>query len=151
MTVRLGALGDLAAICAIEDASFSDPWSEADLRRAFDSEICRYLVAEDGGDVVGYALFSVLYEDAEIMSVAVAPECRRAGIGGALLRRVLECAAVAEAETAFLEVRASNSAALALYEKFGFRRIRTVKSYYRRPTEDAVVMALDLAEARAAT
>ena len=78
------------------------------------------------------------------MSLAVAPDRRRTGVGGALLRRIVECAAVAEAQTVFLEVRASNEAALALYEKSGFRRIRTIKSYYRDPTEDAVAMALDL-------
>ena len=145
MTVREGTIGDLSAICAIEAASFSDPWSENDFRAAFAEGICEYIVTEDGGKVVGYALFRVLFEDAEIMSLAVDPSTRRAGAGAAMMARLLSRVTERGGQTVFLEVRASNEAAIALYEKLGFARVRTVRRYYRRPIEDAIVMALSLA------
>lgn len=148
MTVRRGTVADLAAICEIEAASFGDPWSERDFRAAFDDPICEYAIAEDGGAVIGYALYSAIYEDAEIMSLAVLPQMRRRGVGRALLSRVIECVTVRGAETLFLEVRASNDAAIALYGSFGFERLRVIRNYYREPTEDAVAMSLALDAAK---
>ena len=145
MTLRLATVADLDAICALEDACFSDPWSREAFEAAFENPLCSFHVAEDGGEVIGYALFSVLYEDAEIMSIAVDPAKRRCGVGSAMLRRIVECARIAEAEVLFLEVRESNEAARALYRGFGFEEIRRIKRYYRRPVEDAVVMRLSLA------
>ena len=144
MTLRRGNIDDLAAICALEAASFDDPWSEDDFRAAFESPVCEYVIAEDGGAVIGYALFSSIYEDAEIMSLAVDPERRRGGVGSAMLRRVAECVSIRGAEALFLEVRESNEAAIGLYGSFGFEIIRRIKRYYRMPTEDAIVMRLSL-------
>ena len=144
MNLRRGDLGDLDAICAIETASFSDPWSRESFEAAFESPLCEFIIAKDEGETVGYALFSALYEDAEVMSLAVLPSKRRCGIGRALLRRIIERAKSDGAETLFLEVRESNAAAIALYESFGFEEIRRIRRYYRRPVEDAVVMALGL-------
>ena len=145
MTLRLATVGDLDAICALEDACFSDPWSREAFEAAFGNPICRFHVAEDGGEVIGYALFSILYEDAEIMSIAVDPARRRCGVGSAMLRRIIECAKIADAETLFLEVREGNEAARSMYRGFGFEEIRKIRNYYRRPVEDAIVMRLSLA------
>ena len=145
MTVRPGNVGDLDAICALEAASFDDPWSREDFAAAFDSPICTFLVAEDVGEIIAYALFSVICEDAEIMSIAVDPARRRGGVGRAMLWRAIECARDAQAESVFLEVRESNEAALALYRAEGFEELRRIRGYYRRPTEDAIAMRLELA------
>ena len=145
MTLRIATVADLDAICALEDASFSDPWSREAFEAAFENPICSFHIAEDYGEVIGYVLFSVLYEDAEIMSIAVDPSKRRCGAGSAMLRRVIECARIAGAETLFLEVRESNEAARTMYRGFGFEEIRRIKRYYRRPVEDAIVMRLTLA------
>ena len=144
MTVRRGAKDDLDAITAIEAASFDDPWSREDFAAAFESPVCEYCVAEDEDGVIGYALFSIVYEDAEIMSIAVDMKKRRGGAGRAMLERIVERAKNAEAETIFLEVRESNGAAISLYESVGFEVVRRIRRYYRRPTEDAIVMRLTL-------
>lgn len=91
--------------------------------------------------VFGYAMFSVILEDAELMSVAVAPEYRGRGAGRALMSAVLARAAERGASRCFLEVRSSNAPARALYTSLGFTEVRTIRSYYRQPTEDAVVMS----------
>lgn len=147
MNVRKGTVGDLDAICAIEAASFTDPWSRELFEAAFGEEVCVFLVAEDGGEVIGYALYSVLFEDAEIQSLAVAPRHRRCGAGRGMLERLVADAKIAGAEAIFLEVRESNEAAIALYRAFGFAEVRRIRSYYRRPTEDAIAMRLPLAAA----
>ncbi len=96
---------------------------------------------EKTGGVFGYAMFSVILEDAEVMSVAVAPDRRGCGAGRALMRTVLARAAERGATQCFLEVRSSNAHARALYASLGFTEVRTIRNYYRHPTEDAVVMS----------
>lgn len=140
MTLRRAGSNDLPSIHALEATCFSDPWSEDALRRAFGDTITEFVVIEDDGDVFGYAMFSVVLEDAEIMSVAVAPDRRGCGAGRALMHTVLESASERGATQCFLEVRASNTPARALYASLGFTEVRTIRSYYRRPTEDAIVM-----------
>ena len=144
MIIRRGELDDLGAICAIERASFGDPWSESDFRTAFGDPLCEYMIARDGAEVIGYGLFSVLYEDAEILSLAVDPARRRCGVGKEMLSRLVERAREKKAERIFLEVRASNASAIALYSGAGFKTVRTIKRYYRRPVEDAIAMSLEL-------
>lgn len=144
MTVRRGESGDLTAISALEKECFTDPWSEDALRRAFSDGISEFAVIEDNDGMFGYALFSVVYEDAEIMSVAVAPTRRRCGAGRALMEAVLRRSAGRGATRCFLEVRESNAAARAMYTSLGFSEIRRIKRYYRRPVEDAVVMLREI-------
>ena len=66
---------------------------------------------------------------------------RRQGIGSALMRRLISAADKQGAEELFLEVRKSNSEAVSLYDSLGFQKIGIRKKYYRKPVEDAVVMA----------
>lgn len=141
MTVRRAESCDLPAIYELESTCFTDPWSKEALRNAFGGGITEFAVIEDGdGEVFGYAMYSVLLEDAEVMSVAVAPKRRGCGAGRALMRALLERSAERGASRCFLEVRASNVPARALYTSLGFTELRTIRSYYRQPTEDAVVM-----------
>ena len=72
---------ELDGICAIENASFSDPWSRRSFAEALENPVCRFFSAHgEGGVLIGYALISVLFEDAEILSVAVDDSFRRCGV-----------------------------------------------------------------------
>lgn len=160
MTVRRAQGGDLAAIHDLESMCFSDPWSEEAIRNAFGGEITEFVVIEDSGgsdaknfvgnrdcdnnEIYGYAMFSVVLEDAEVLSVAVAPNRRGCGAGRALMQAVLERSVQRGACRCFLEVRSSNVPARALYTSLGFTELRTIRRYYRQPTEDAVVMSREL-------
>ena len=131
----------LRDILAIENASFSDPWSEESFREAFRSDLTTvYGVFDDAGMLCGYACLCVIDEEAELYNIASAPECRRQGVGQALLRRVLSDCEARGVRSIYLEVRASNAAALGLYEKVGFMRLGVRRRYYSDPTEDAVIM-----------
>lgn len=132
IVVRTGCSEDVPFVFALERAVFSDPWSESAVAaHTENSHLCFY-IAERAGERCGYLLGSLIPPEGEIYRVASLPTMRRRGIGDALCARFLS-----EAQDAYLEVRKSNLAARALYEKLGFSLIGERKNYYKDPTEDA--------------
>lgn len=139
--IRAPGPDDLEAIVAIEQASFSDAWEPESFRSlvAPPAEHCRVAVRE--GTVLGYWVGSRIDDEAELANFAVDPSLRRSGVGTQLLEDFLIHVGALGSTTVFLEVRASNTAALALYRRYGFVELTRRKGYYRKPEEDAVVMA----------
>lgn len=136
--IVLLAVDHLPAIHAIEQAVFADPWPASGfLEIASLSD--RNWVAVSGADVVGYLITQWIVDEIHILNIAVAPHCQHHGIGGRLLEFLLGCGRDAGMRDVFLEVRPTNAAALALYERFGFARLALRKSYYPNG-EDALVM-----------
>ena len=128
----------LAALAEIERACFHAPWSEQMLREELGRGI--FLVAEQAGETVGYVGCQTVLDEGYITNVAVDPACRRQGIARALIDALQSRAAAAGLAFVTLEVRASNAAAIALYEKVGFVPVGTRRNFYTAPTEDAVLM-----------
>jgi ribosomal-protein-alanine acetyltransferase len=146
MTARIRVAGpeDLDAVMAIERASFpSDAWSEAAMRDTFSTADA--FVVEEGAEVVGYA--AVLAPqgsgDADVLTIAVGEQHRGAGLGAALLERMLDTASARGAVRVFLEVRADNPVAQHLYETRGFRVVGRRPRYYQPDGVDAIVMRLE--------
>jgi [ribosomal protein S18]-alanine N-acetyltransferase len=142
---------DLPEVEAIESGTFPDPWPYEGL--AFElkqNPFCRCFVAEKDGAVVGYAFVWVVYEVAHLINIAVAADRRGQGFGEALLRHVLECARRGGAEAIHLEVRETNSGAIALYEKYGFV-IRGRKERYYKDGTTAFLMEAPLGAPRDAS
>ena len=136
---------DLDAVAALERAVFSDPWSRRSFVELLALDTVRAFVADDGrGGVAGYAVCSVAADEAELLNLATAPAQRRQGVGRHLVGAVLEWLAGRGAARVFLEVRRSNGAAIGMYAAAGFETLGVRRDYYRRPTEDAVTMGLDL-------
>ena len=117
--VRKLTYGDLPAVLAIERRSFQTPWSLAMfvLEVSKPSGICLCLPAEQG--LAGYLVCSRYADVWHLMNIAVAPEHRRRGIATELMERLFAAAGPGARFT--LEVRTSNSGAIAMYERFGFR------------------------------
>ncbi|XJS10970.1 ribosomal protein S18-alanine N-acetyltransferase [Aerococcaceae bacterium WGS1372] len=90
-----------------------------------------------GQSYVAYVAGQVLFGELEIVRVYTDPDCRGQGYGGLLLDEVL---ADSEVDTAFLEVRSQNQAALNLYRSVGFESVSTRKNYYKHPVDDAITM-----------
>lgn len=139
---------DLEQVMAIERASFNTPWSRQLFLTEFrNPAVSTLLVALDARQssrtVAGYIVFWVVADEIHIMNLAVAQKARRQGIGEELVRYGLRHGCRKGAQVAFLEVRASNSAAQVLYSRLGFTRAGLRKGYYDSPREDAVVMMLD--------
>jgi ribosomal-protein-alanine N-acetyltransferase len=104
------------------------------------------LVVDHGGKVAGFAVASWLREEttAEVEGLFVERDCRRQGVGSALIAACIAWAANAGASTVRLEVRASNAAAHALYRRYGFSTAGVRRAYYSAPVEDALVLQAPL-------
>ena len=138
---------DLPAVLAIERRSFQTPWSLAMfvLELSKPSGICVAATAGDG--LAGYLVCSRYADVWHLMNVAVTPDRRREGIARSLLERLFEQAGHDARYT--LEVRTSNRAAIAMYERFGFRAAGHRRRYYHDTGEDALIMWLEGAGAAA--
>lgn len=128
----------------IELSSCLNPWS----MESFESELsCEHSipwVAVSAGKVIGFLICRRVEDGGEVLKLAVSPSMRRRGIGGMLLRHALAELRKLGVVRISLEVRESNAAAVALYERFGFKRLTIRKGYYRNPVENAAVMFADL-------
>ena len=144
--IRSAVPADAVGLVAIERRAFSDPWSEASFREALTSPWTFGLVAEGTRGVTGYLIGREVAGTGEVLNLAVAPELRRRGIGGALLEAGLAALRRRRVEEVFLEVRESNRSAQALYMAYGFRPVGQRAAYYRNPKEDALVLRLELAQ-----
>ena len=140
--IRSAVPADAAALVGIERRAFSDPWSEASFREALTSPWTFGLVAETGRGTAGYLIGREIGGTGEVLNLAVAPELRRRGIGGALLDAGLAAFRRRRVDEVFLEVRESNVSAQALYLGHGFRPVGQRAAYYRNPREDALVLRL---------
>jgi len=136
---------DIDDILRIESLSFTNPWTrEMYLSEIEHSNVAFFYIARDVvGEAIGFCSFWLVLDELHINNLAVLPEHRRAGVASALLERVLADAASRGAHRATLEVRASNDAALRLYDRFGFAVTTTRRGYYTRPDEDALVLWRD--------
>ncbi|MFQ5839997.1 MAG: ribosomal protein S18-alanine N-acetyltransferase, partial [Candidatus Methylomirabilales bacterium] len=99
---------------------------------------------ESRRQVVGYCCLWIMADELQIANLAVIPTLRRQGIGRRLVAAALAVAAARGVRRAFLEVRAGNDAAQALYRRFGFSVLARRRRYYSEPREDALIMRLDI-------
>ena len=141
---RAGLAADRAAIHSLLLRSNLSAPAKGDLERATRSGIGEILsfVVEKNGQVAGVLQWRKLGEEVEILDLAVDPACRRQGHAAFLLRNFLKDAARSAAKKVLLEVRESNAAAIALYQKFGFQISGRRPNYYRNPEENALLLAL---------
>ena len=135
---------DAPCVAKIEKECFSTPFSEDDILGYIDNPIWNFFVARLGNDVVGYISFTIILDECQIVNVASAPSARKMGVGSALIENLLNYCKQNEVCKLFLEVRASNVPAIKLYEKFGFLVVGVSKNHYSLPTEDALLMNLEL-------
>ncbi|MBQ6823618.1 MAG: ribosomal protein S18-alanine N-acetyltransferase [Clostridia bacterium] len=136
---------DVPAAAALDRRLFSaECWSEEDFASSLQDESRLFLVAREGDTFLGCGGFQQSFEQGDILTVGVDPDHRRMGIGSALLSALIEAFRARGGTTLFLEVRASNAPAVALYEKHGFRRVGVRRNYYQQPTEDGLVYSLEV-------
>ena len=139
-TVLNADVSMLPQIERIEQACFSMPWTREQLSSQLDHERHVFLAAVSDGHVLGYVGMMYVLDEGYIANVAVAPEARRQGVGRALIAELLRRADEMSLAFVTLEVRPSNSAAIALYAGFGFEPVGRRKNYYDKPSEDALLM-----------
>ena len=127
-------------VAQLEKICFSDPWSEMSIAHELESLWSYWLVAVDGDTVAGYIGSQSSIDEADIMNVAVHPDYRRQGIAENLINTLVAELKKRGCHALLLEVRASNTPAITLYEKLGFAQVGCRKNYYRNPKEDALIL-----------
>jgi len=136
---------DIPAVGAVERSSYAFPWSEGIFRDCLRvGYLCR--VAELEGDIVSYGIVAMGAGEAHILNLCVAGKLRGRSVGRQMLMLLLERARQAGMTEAFLEVRPSNTLAIALYQSVGFIQVGLRKGYYQSADgrEDALVLRLAL-------
>lgn len=129
--------GQVAAIAA---EVFSQPWTKQALDDSLSGDDNFFLLCMEEDAVLGYCGLYMAADEGEIINVAVKPEYRGQGIAHQLMQALLAKGNTQGISRYFLEVRVSNTAAIALYEKNGFIRQGIRKNFYQSPKEDAYVM-----------
>lgn len=140
--IHLMQESDLPAVAELEQACFSSCWSEAQFRYELkENEFSHLYVAKAGERLIGYFVYWITFETAQLCKIAVAKSYRRQGIAHAMMEQLLRDAVNNQCAFVTLEVRVSNLAAIALYERFDFVRVGMRKAYYQDNGEDAYVYA----------
>ena len=143
--VRL-AKEHLPTVAELERQCFPEPWSEHALELFLEENAVAMVSVTDDGTVLGYGSMLFVPDEGQLVNLAVLSTARRQGIGKQILSSLIEEAKSRGTKTIALEVRVSNAAAIALYERLGFRSVGIRKRFYRRPVEDAAVMICDLSQ-----
>jgi ribosomal-protein-alanine N-acetyltransferase len=131
---------DLVRVLEIEQGCYLQPWSVDLFQRELDNPVSHLVVAVHQQLVVGYVCFWSIAGEVEIHNVATAPECQGSGVGSLLLSAIFAYMDDQGIDSAFLEVRKSNVAAMRLYEHFSFVVTAVRKKYYP-DGEDALLMS----------
>lgn len=136
---------DLDAVLQIEQSSFPLPWKREHFLHEIEAPHSFPFVAEIDGKVAGYVCLMSLFEEAQILDIAVACEQRGRGVGRILMEKAFAVAGEKGAEIMALEVRESSSAAIGLYQALGFRQVGSRANYYES-RENAVLMEKNIKE-----
>lgn len=137
----------IPSVLLLEQACFSEPWSEAGLTEAVASPLYRYFVACLGDELLGYGGMFLAGDEANVTNIAVAQNLRKKGVGTGIVKALLREAEESGAERVYLEVRVGNEPARHLYEKCGFREVGIRKDFYRGPKEDGAVYMFEIKKA----
>lgn len=144
-TISTLSTADLTKAWHIEKRAHAFPWSEQTLASNQGERYCNYQLSVDG-EMAAFAITQVVLDEATLFNIAVDPAYQRRCLGRALLEHVIDEVEKLGVVTLWLEVRASNVAAIALYESVGFNEATIRRNYY--PTtdgrEDAIIMALPI-------
>ena len=138
--------GDLQPVLVIERASYDFPWTEGIFRDCLRMGYSAWVVTNTINEILGYGLMSYAMDEAHILNVCTDPVYRRQGIANFLLDHLVTQARSREVDWVLLEVRKSNTAAIALYENSGFHEIGERRNYYPaiNGREDALVLGQHL-------
>jgi ribosomal-protein-alanine acetyltransferase len=147
MNIRAGRSEDLGAMVALERQSpTAAHWPKSFYHGLFDEGVADRisLVAEEEGLLRAFLIARIVGDECELENVVVAEASQRRGLGSTLIRALVDAGRDRNVARVFLEVRESNAAARALYEKCGFATSGRRASYYCDPKEDAVLYTLAL-------
>jgi len=127
-------------VLVVDSLSFNIPWSKQSFLEEVHNELAKYVVAINDKMVVGYAGVWIIAGEGQITNVAVHPGFRGTGIAGRMLEAIIDICKAAKVTGITLEVRKSNTSAINLYKKYGFKEEGIRKKFYSDNNEDALIM-----------
>jgi len=141
LVIRPFRSSDIRTVVSLEREVFPDPWPRSAFEDILRESGWYAVVAEtDTGEIAGYACYLIIGPEGHLANIAVAPPFRRKSVAKRLLDNILNAVEESACEYLLLEVRPSNTNALAFYEKQGFALLYRRPNYYSRPVEDAIVL-----------
>ena len=147
--IRFARKEFLNAIIKAENLCFPhDPWGQTSILSMLEDENVGFVLwhtLDNPTEIAGYLVYSKTTL-VELYKIAVLPELRQKGLGSEIMEHLKRIARSSEEKRIILEVRESNAPAIALYDKFGFTVDGVRKNYYKNPTENAILMSLNLDE-----
>lgn len=145
ISLRPMQMDDLDAIMNIEPTIYSHPWSRGNFSDSLQSGYSAWVMLQNQR-IIGYALLMMILDEAHLLNLSVAKSLQKQGLGRYLLHHMMMVAKRHKAATLFLEVRVSNTTAIALYESVGFCEMAIRRGYYpaQQGREDAILMGLPL-------
>lgn len=135
---------DMPEVLQIEQASFQSPWNDEDFLCCLRQRNCIGMVAEYEQRIVGYMIYELHKTRLHILNFAVAPEFRRAGIGGQMVLRLIDKLSQQRRNEILLEVRERNLEAQLFFREQGFRAISVLRCHYDDTDEDAYILRFRL-------
>ena len=136
---------DMPEVLQTEQASFEYAWTEEDFLRCLRQRNCIGMVAEQGEKVVGFMIYELHKAKLHILNFAVHPSCRRSGVGGQMIAKLVSKLSSHRRTAITLEVRETNLAAQLFFKAQGFRAVRVLRAYYEDSGEDAFLMQYSFA------
>src|SRR6202022_2600936 len=137
---------DMPEVLQTEQQSFEFAWTEEDFLRCLRQRNCIGMVAEQGEKVVGFMIYELHKSKLHILNFAVSPACRRGGVGGQMVAKLISKLSNHRRTRITLEVRETNLAAQLFFRSQGFRAVRVLRAYYEDTGEDAFVMQYRFAD-----
>ena len=141
-TYRLMTSHDFPVVLEIENRSYEFPWTEGIFHDCMRFGYSSWVIEIDR-KIIGYAVMSMAVQECHILNICIDPKSQSQGIGRRFLLEILSIAQARKADTAFLEVRPTNTRALSLYFSEGFNEIGNRRDYYpaKFGREDAIILA----------
>lgn len=142
ITIKPMTQADIDNVISIEAASYGDHhWSKESFFNELSNELAKYYCAfDESGTLMGYAGTWHILEEAHLTNIAVSPDFRRKKVAESILSTIIRNCRNSGVKYITLEVRVSNTPAINLYEKYGFKSLGTRKGYYQDNNEDALIM-----------
>lgn len=133
---------DLISIKSVLESDFDDFWNYNIFKTELDNPNSKYIVAKINNNIVGFAGFTILYDEADITNIVVKKNCRHHGIGSSMLKELINLVRSSNIRVLNLEVNSLNVSAINLYKSFSFIQCGLRKNYYNN-SEDALLMKLN--------
>lgn len=133
---------DMKTIAEMENKYIECPWSEKTLLDSFGQDSYVFVKAEENGNLIGYGSVQIVFDEGNINNIAVDENFRNRGVASGILNTVISLCKDRNVAVMFLEVNEHNIGAIALYNKFGFKKIAERKNYYK--SGNAIIMSLNL-------